>query len=273
MAEKDATKLQNTFNRLSSLVRTIEDLKFDQVIAKIEYLQHRINWDLYDHLVVAIMSHGVSDQFTTSDCREYNIEEFAEAFSGKTFPGLLRKPKMVFLNVCRGDKPNEIMMIPVCSSVASPRKSNGVTMSMERMSIEGAALPKAIPVSSDSASNVRRELRQVNEVVKRNPALRIFIKRIGMNVSLEAIKFAVFGKEKFSVFGKVMEVDEKLNAGLSRSVAITFYSRDAVLAALNHPEPIVLNRVSLKITTWRPDEEPDPPGAGSATCRPGSSLQ
>jgi hypothetical protein len=31
----------------------------------------------------------------------------------------------------------------------------------------------------------------------------------------------------------VMEVDENLNAGFSRSVTITFYSRDAVLAALN----------------------------------------
>jgi hypothetical protein len=77
-SEKDATKLQKTFNLLSSLVRTKEDFKFDQVIAKIEDLQHKINWDLYDHLVVAIMSHGVSDKFTTSDCREYNIEEFAE---------------------------------------------------------------------------------------------------------------------------------------------------------------------------------------------------
>ncbi len=106
-SEKDATKLQNTFNRLSSLVRTKEDLKFDQVIAKIEDLQNRINWDLYDHLVVAIITHGVSHIFTTSDCREYNIEEFAEAFLGKTFPGLLGKPKIVFLNVCRGDKLNE----------------------------------------------------------------------------------------------------------------------------------------------------------------------
>jgi hypothetical protein len=47
---------------------------------------------------------------------------------------------------------------------------------------------KQIGLLFSSASNVRRELRQVNEVVKRNPALRIFVKRIGMNVPLEAIK-------------------------------------------------------------------------------------
>jgi hypothetical protein len=103
----------------------------------------------------------------------------------------------------------------------------------------------------------------------------------------------IFFKEKFSVFGKVMEVGENPNAGLIRSVAITFYSRDAVLAALHvsfflfcqfyfllivfiffqHPEPILLNSVVLKITAWRPEEEADPPGAGCATCKPGSTRQ
>ncbi|EFX75620.1 hypothetical protein DAPPUDRAFT_250231 [Daphnia pulex] len=80
-------------------------------------------------------------------------------------------------------------------------------------------------------------------------------------------------KEKFSVFGKVMEVGENPNAGLIRSVTITFYSRDAVLAALHHPEPILLNSVVLKITAWRPEEEADPPGAGGATCKPGITRQ
>jgi hypothetical protein len=75
---------------------------------KIEDLQNNINYDLYDHLVVAIISYGVSDQFITSDCREYDIEEFAEAISGKRFPGLLGKPKIFVLNVCCGDKANEI---------------------------------------------------------------------------------------------------------------------------------------------------------------------
>ena len=41
------------------------------------------------------------------------------------------------------------MMIPVFSSVASPQKSNGVRMNIERMSIEGAPIPKAIPASSE----------------------------------------------------------------------------------------------------------------------------
>lgn len=87
-----------------------------------------------------------------------------------------------------------------------------------------------------------------------------------------------------------MEVDENLNQGLSRSVTITFFDRDAVVAALNislnyyyffyillifffsiqHPEPVVLNRVLLKISAWRSEDEPDPPGASGAVARTGS---
>jgi hypothetical protein len=36
-----------------------------------------------------------------------------------------------------------------------------------------------------------------------------------------------------------------------------------------HPEPIVLNRVALKIAAWRPDDEPGP---GDATGGPCSSC-
>jgi hypothetical protein len=88
-----------------------------------------------------------------------------------------------------------------------------------------------------------------------------------------------------------MEVEENLNQGLSRSVTITFFDKDAVVAALNvsfnyynfflhfinnffftfqHPEPVVLNRVSLKISAWHPEDEPDPPECSGAVPRTGS---
>jgi hypothetical protein len=36
--------------------------------------------------------------------------------------------------------------------------------------------------------DVEDEVKQVKEVVKRDPSLRLFVKRIGMSVPLEAIK-------------------------------------------------------------------------------------
>jgi hypothetical protein len=71
------------------------------------HLLQDIDWDLFDYLVIAIMSHGKSDEFITADCRERDIEDFCSEFSGTKFPGLLGKPKIFFLNVCRGQRQNK----------------------------------------------------------------------------------------------------------------------------------------------------------------------
>jgi hypothetical protein len=60
-----------------------------------------------DHFVVAIMSDGIHERFITSDCRDFKIEEFVATFSGEKKPGLLGKPKIFFLNFCRGHNVNE----------------------------------------------------------------------------------------------------------------------------------------------------------------------
>ncbi|EFX62994.1 hypothetical protein DAPPUDRAFT_269268 [Daphnia pulex] len=130
-----------------------------------------------------------------------------------------------------------------------------------------AALEKHLRLKNLQKKDVEDELKELKEVVKRDPSLRLYVKNIGVSVPLEAIK------ETFSVYGKVMEVGENANPGLSRSVTITFYSRDAVLAALNDPLPVLLNSVALKVTAWRPEEEAGPPGASGATCTPESPRQ
>jgi hypothetical protein len=65
----------------------------------------------------------------------------------------------------------------------------------------------------------------------------------------------------------------------SRCFTCKFFSILPILLFINcfyffqHPEPILLNSVVLKITAWRPEEEADPPGACGATCKPGSTRQ
>jgi hypothetical protein len=72
------------------------------------FLEKEVDWKSYDHFVVAIMSHGTNNErFITSDCRDFQIEEFVATLSGKRFPGLLGKPKLFFLNFCRGHNVNE----------------------------------------------------------------------------------------------------------------------------------------------------------------------
>ena len=51
-----------------------------------------------------------------------------------------------------------------------------------------ASFEKHLKMINQLQWGIENELKQVKEVVKRDPALRIFVKRIGMNIPLDTIK-------------------------------------------------------------------------------------
>jgi RNA recognition motif-containing protein len=120
------------------------------------------------------------------------------------------------------------------------------------------AFEKHLRLKQQQKKEVEDELRAVKDVVKRDPTLRIFVKRIGLNVPMEAIM------DVFERFGKVLDVEENVNPGLNRSVFVTFYHQDSVHRALTHAAPIILNREALKILPWRAYDEPDSSDAEGA---------
>jgi hypothetical protein len=61
-----------------------------------EFLEKKVDWKSYDHLVVTIMSHRIHERFITSDCRDFQIEEFVAIFFGKKTPGCWGNPKSSF---------------------------------------------------------------------------------------------------------------------------------------------------------------------------------
>jgi hypothetical protein len=106
-SEIDVERLQNTFSQLGAVVRTQSDLTSDQVKKEVRALK-RLDWTKYDHLVVAIMSHGAEGTFMTSDSKlpaEYfKVEDFTNALS--ECHGLAGKPKIFVINTCRGNVDN-----------------------------------------------------------------------------------------------------------------------------------------------------------------------
>ena len=88
-------------------------------------------------------------------------------------------------------------------------------------------MEKHLKAKNQTLGELQMELRDVKEVVKRNPSLRIFVQRICVKFPLNQIK------EKFAVFGRILDAEENPEPGLGRSVYITYFTRDAVLSALN----------------------------------------
>ena len=106
---------------------------------------------------------------------------------------------------------------------------------------------KHLKTKNQTLSAVELELKNVTEVVRRDPTLRVFVKRIAMSVSLDSIKviyfylilaFFIFNS-KFFYLGQIqhvremLDVEENVTPGLSRSEFVTYYEREAVARALN----------------------------------------
>ena len=75
-----------------SLVKVLKDVAEDDV--------------LYDHdcLLLCLMSHGQEGAIIASDGRRIKIDDISEIFSNQNCPQLFGKPKLMFLQCCRGSK-------------------------------------------------------------------------------------------------------------------------------------------------------------------------
>ena len=71
-----------------------------------------------------------------------------------------------------------------------------------------------------------------------------------MHVPLEVIK------DKFSFFGRIMDIEENPRAGIKRSVFITFFEREAVQMTLT-TKSLVLIGENLKVMAWMVFGAPD----------------
>ncbi|KAH7709269.1 cell death protein CED-3, partial [Aphelenchoides avenae] len=54
--------------------------------------------------VVAVMTHGDYDKLYGSDDATIDVHEFVECFNARVAPGLAGKPKLFFIQACRGEK-------------------------------------------------------------------------------------------------------------------------------------------------------------------------
>ena len=61
----------------------------------------------YDSFVCCILSHGYSDGVYGADGQPVKIKDIANLFKGRNCPTLFGKPKMFFIQACRGDNDDE----------------------------------------------------------------------------------------------------------------------------------------------------------------------
>ncbi|XP_072036336.1 caspase-3-like isoform X1 [Amphiura filiformis] len=99
----DKRNLEAVFQQLGFNVDTHEDLRAGQMKHNLKELA-RSNHSTFDCLVVAILSHGIEGGILGIDEGLVRIEDIINPFSGQNCPTMAGKPKLFFLQACRGER-------------------------------------------------------------------------------------------------------------------------------------------------------------------------
>ncbi|XP_070569996.1 caspase-3-like isoform X1 [Ptychodera flava] len=102
-AKKDVECVKDVFsNYLKYKVKVHWDLKYDDFMSQLKYYRDYSHKE-YDSFVCFFMSHGNENGVCTSDNKTVKMEDVRDMFVGVECPSLERKPKMFFIQACRGD--------------------------------------------------------------------------------------------------------------------------------------------------------------------------
>ncbi|XP_008211609.1 caspase-like isoform X3 [Nasonia vitripennis] len=110
----DCENLASTLKSFGFEVRHFHDLTYQCIsnylgeVAKMDHSQH-------DCLVVVVLSHGDLGELYAHD-RKYNAESIWSSFTSSNCPSLEGKPRLFFIQACRGDQTDEGIKLQYCRS-------------------------------------------------------------------------------------------------------------------------------------------------------------
>ena len=100
--DKDAVALERLFTYLGFYTNRYNDLTGSEMKRTLEAVA-TIDYRQYDCLLVAILTHGVQGKLYGTDGEKIPVEDLTTLFNGDQCPSLIGKPKIFFLQACRGE--------------------------------------------------------------------------------------------------------------------------------------------------------------------------
>lgn len=99
--ERDVENLKHTFEKLNLVVRTHRNLTGPQLVSTMRQYGAQ-DHSKYDCFVCCILSHGKKDFIYGSNSEPVSIEQLTSQVNGLSCPSLVKKPKLFFIQACRG---------------------------------------------------------------------------------------------------------------------------------------------------------------------------
>ncbi|CAD6995113.1 unnamed protein product [Ceratitis capitata] len=100
--EKDRDTIAETLSLYGFDVRVFNDLTFEKVDAQLKAIAKEDHSN-HDCFVLVIMSHGAEGRVFASDM-SYPVERLWQPFFGENCTSLINKPKIFFIQACRGER-------------------------------------------------------------------------------------------------------------------------------------------------------------------------
>uniref|UniRef100_A0A1I8JUX2 Short caspase n=1 Tax=Anopheles funestus TaxID=62324 RepID=A0A1I8JUX2_ANOFN len=121
-SDKDRDNISSALERNGFDVRVFNDLTREDLIAMLKMIASEDHWQ-NSCLVVVVMTHGEKDVLYASD-NVYPVSELWEPFVGDACPSLLEKPKLFFIQACRGNNLDDgVKLLKVVTDTVDARSS------------------------------------------------------------------------------------------------------------------------------------------------------
>lgn len=103
-SDKDAANLQQLFLSLQYTVTVLRNTTAPILRSKMREFAMRPEHVDMDSVVICILSHGLDGKIYTIDGELIPITELTSTLNGQNARGLIGKPKLIFIQACRGGK-------------------------------------------------------------------------------------------------------------------------------------------------------------------------
>ena len=100
--EKDADALHQLFTYLGFYTNRYDDLTGSKMLSTLKEVA-AIDHKRFDCLLIAILTHGIKGKLYGVDSELIPVEDLTKLFNGDQCPSLIGKPKIFFLQACRGE--------------------------------------------------------------------------------------------------------------------------------------------------------------------------
>ena len=122
-SEKDVHQLEELFDALGFKVKLKENYTKQKMLDKIHSFAHKRVLPDHDCFVLWLMSHGRCGEVFGSDYVPLPIKEIKDVLSNASCEALRGKPKLLFVQACRGGKEDEGVLTNSCGLPAVQRPS------------------------------------------------------------------------------------------------------------------------------------------------------